>query len=284
MTPLPAPPAMTDEEFGLFNELMVERFGLHFPEHKKEILESRLAPRLKVLQLHRFMDYYILLKFAGENPDEIERLASLVTNNESYFFRETHQFEALFAHALEDLKARAVSPGVIRILCAGCSSGEEPYTLNIFAKENQYRMWGWTVEVSAFDLDSDRVVLAKKASYGEGSLRTLDEAKRSKYFNAHGPDRWGLKPMYQQGVTFRRGNILDLETYPHPLPYEVVFCRNVLIYFEEAALRQAVSNFARCLRSGGLLFLGHSESIIGLTGLFEPVRLGDGIAYSRNPP
>ena len=281
MALIPSPLTMTEEEFELFNEYLIHRFGLHFPVHKKEILESRLAPRLRALQLHRFMDYYLLLQYAGDS--ELHRLASLVTNNESYFFREIHQFESLFTRTFEDFKFHAANRETLRFLCAGCSSGEEPYTLNIFAKEHRFRMLGWTVDIQAFDLDRDRVAMAKEAHYSGGSLRSLDEEKKSKYFLRHDPDRWDLRPLFRQGVTFHEGNILDLASYPRPFPYDAVFCRNVLIYFEEGSLRKAVVNFAQCLRPGGLLFLGHSESIIGLTSPFEPVRLGDGIAYQRVP-
>jgi chemotaxis protein methyltransferase CheR len=274
---------MTEEELELFNEFMVRRFGIHFSENKREILEARLAPRLRALQLHRYMDYYILLQYHSGGEEELRRLASLVTNNESYFFRETHQFEALFGGALDGLKAGAAHHRTLRLLCAGCSSGEEPYTLGIYAKERRFRLLDWKVEIQAFDLDRDRIAMARGARYPSGSLRMLDEATRAKYFGNQGPDHWDLKPMYAQGVGFHEGNILEIGSYPRPFPYDAVFCRNVLIYFVDGSLRKAVENFAACLRPGGLLFLGHSESIIGLTSSFEPVRIGDGIAYLRTP-
>lgn len=271
---------MTAEEFGLFNEFMGQRFGLQFPDHKKEILESRLAPRLRELHIRRYMDYYLLLQYGTNGRSELHNLASLVTNNESFFFRETHQFESLFTHALDELKADS-GRDVLRFLCAGCSSGEEPYTLNIFAKENQFRLWGRKVQIEAFDLDQERVAMARAGSYGAGSLRSLDEEKRARYFHVRGPGSWEIKPMFRSGVAFGQGNILDLATYPRPLAYDALFCRNVLIYFGEESLRKAVAHFAQALRPGGFLFLGHSESIIGMTKQFEPVRLGDGIAYRR---
>ncbi len=274
-------PVMSPEEYELLNEYLSAHFGLSFPDHKKEILESRLAPRLRELKLTRFTDYYILLQYSTNGTSEIRNLARLVTNNETYFFRETHQFDALFSHALDELKARATEPEVLRVLVAGCSSGEEPYTFNIFAKENQFRMWGHRLEIQAFDLDADRVEQARQAEYGPSSMRSLDETQTAKYFTTPAPQRYALKPMFRTGIEFSVGNILQLETYFHGQCFDAVFCRNVLIYFAELALHQAIAHFAQCLRPGGLLFLGHSESIIGVSKYFEPIRLGDTIVYKR---
>jgi chemotaxis protein methyltransferase CheR len=272
---------MTTEEYHLFNELLSDNYGLFFPESKKSYLESRLKPRLESLQLRQYMDYYFLLQFNSNGTSELENLARIVTNNESYFFRETHQFESLFTHAMNDIKKTCTSTDVIRVLIAGCSTGEEPYTLNIYAKENQYRFWGYSFEIDAFDIDTDALEIAKKAEYNEHSLRFMDEEKIKKYFRSHGNKRYLLKDMYRQGITFDQGNILKIDTYHKSFLYDIVFCRNVIIYFSEPALRKAVENFAHCLRPGGLLFLGHSESIIGISKSFNAIRAGNSILYQR---
>jgi chemotaxis protein methyltransferase CheR len=275
------PSKMTEEEYHLLNELLSDSYGLNFPESKKGILESRLKPRLEALQLSQYMDYYYLLQFNANGAKEIENLANLVTNNETYFFRELHQFESLFNQAIHDLKKTCTSTNVIRILVAGCSSGEEPYTINIYAKENQYRFWGYSLEIDAFDIDRNALRLANKAEYTERSLRFMDEEKIKQYFKKNDQNRYILKEMYRPGITFDWGNILKLETYHKSFLYDVVFCRNVMIYFSEHALHKAVENFAQCLRPGGLLFLGHSESIIGVSKSFEAIRVGNSIIYER---
>jgi len=272
---------MTEEEYHLFNELLSDSYGLNFPESKKGILESRLKPRLEALQLSQYMDYYYLLQFNANGAKEIENLANLVTNNETYFFRELHQFESLFNQAIHDLKKTCTSTNAIRVLVAGCSSGEEPYTISIYAKENQFRFWGYSLEIDAFDIDRDALRLANKAEYTERSLRFMDEEKIKQYFKTNDKKRYILKEMYRQGITFEWGNILKLETYHKSFLYDVVFCRNVMIYFSEHALHKAVENFAQCLRPGGLLFLGHSESIIGVSKSFEAIRVGNSIIYER---
>ncbi|MFZ2493890.1 MAG: protein-glutamate O-methyltransferase CheR [Thermoanaerobaculia bacterium] len=269
--------AMTPQEYELLNEFLSEQFGLTFPEHKKELLEGKLRPRIGSLGLKSFFDYYVYLQY--DSNGELRKLAQLVTNNETYFFRETGQFESFFEHAVPEIRSQYAATSTLRILCAGCSSGEEPYTLSIFAKENQFRMWGTTVSIDAFDLDESRLGIARKAVYGASSFRGVDSEKLEKYFVPQTDGNRAVKPMYRSNVDFREGNILSADTYRFPGVYDAIFCRNVLIYFTESTLRKAVANFATALRPGGFLFLGHSESIIGLTEQFHPVRLGDTIAY-----
>jgi len=274
---------MTEEEFQLLNELLSDRYGLYFPQSKREILEARLRPRLQYLKLRRFIDYYFLLQFNSNGESEIFDVARLVTNNETYFFRETHQFETLFNDAIDDIKIGCVSHKTLRFLCAGCSSGEEPYTLNIYAKENHYRLLGYSIEIDAFDIDTDALQFARKAVYNSNSLRFTEGEKIERYFKKD-DNHYILKDIFRGGIVFDFGNILKVDTYQKPLPYDAIFCRNVLIYFSESALRQAIENFAQCLRPGGLLFLGHAESIIGISKCFEAIRLGNSIIYKRVIP
>ena len=270
---------MTPDEFSLFNEFLSSHYGLHFPDHKKELLEFALRPRLQAHRLKGFMEYYILLQY--NSGDEREQLTRAVTNNETYFFREIHQLDALFGDGLDAFKREAATQGAMNILCAGCSSGEEAYTLSIYAKDNQYRFWGVELRVQAFDLDTNRLEIARNARYGPSSFRTVEEEKIERYFTSPKDGLRQVKPAYRSGTTFDWGNILELYSFYRGVPFDAVFCRNVLIYFSETSLHRAVENFARCLRPGGLLFLGHSESIIGISPHFEPYRLGPCIIYRR---
>jgi len=274
--------AMGVDELALLNELMTDELGLWFPEHKREILESRLAARIGTLGLRTFLDYYVLLQHdAGNGRKEIAQLADLVTNNETYFFRETYQFDALFSDALDEMKAATGGTRPIRFLSAGCSSGEEPYTLSIYARENQYRMFGYDVMIDAFDISRTRIAMCERAQYARSALRGVTEEQTDRYFISEEGNHT-LKQPFRKGVSFRVGNLLHDEPYGLPGNYDAVFCRNVLIYFPEGSIVAAVDRFHRALRKDGLLFLGHSESIIGLTRAFEPVRIGSSIAYRRN--
>lgn len=269
--------SLSSEELALFNEFLTNRFGLHFPEHKREILESRLAPRLRANRVQRFIDYYLLLQYDPEQ--ELDELTHAVTNNESYFFRETSQFEALGGGAIQELAAGG-QPGRLRFLSAGCSSGEEPYTLNIFLQKLS-TLPRAACQVEAIDIDGERLDMARQAIYRPGSLRALNEEQIDYYFIRHDPESFELKKRFREGVSFSAGNIVDPSSLRGIGTVDAIFCRNVLIYFSENAIQTTVENFATVLRPGGLLFLGHSESIIGLSDRFQAQRLGQCIAYRR---
>lgn len=275
---------LSEEEFRLLRDFIHERFGLYFDGTQRSSLRSRLAPRLDLLGLLSFEDYYRYLRFAPERKAEQQRMVSHLTNNETYFFRETDQFKDLFGETLQALKATAMVPGRLRFLCAGCSSGEEPHTLSIFRREHRAALGDTKLEIEGFDIDPDRLQMAREAVYGPNSLRALDATQLERYFEDRDGGNHLLKDLFRDGVRFSPGNILERSTYQKPSPYDVVFCRNVLIYFSEAALHRAIDNFAGVLRPGGLLFLGHSESIIGLSRFFETVRLERCIAYKRVIP
>jgi len=271
----PSAGSMSQEEYLLLNELIAQQYGITFPEHKRTMLEARLRGRLQALRLPRYLDYYLQLQ---RDPNgERKKLAELVTNNETYFFRETQQLDAFFEEAARERRGG----GALRLLCAGCSSGEEAYTLAIFGRRNAARL-GRAVEVDAFDVDAGRIEMARRAEYGHSSLRSLGAEQVELYFQPLARERWSLKPPFRAGVRFAWGNILDRGSFPPAAFYDAVFCRNVLIYFSEAALRRAVEHFAAVLRPGGLLFLGVAESIIGLSPRFETVRLSRSIAYRRS--
>ena len=270
---------MTREEQALLNEVITREFGLHFPDSKRQILEGRLESRLRALRLKRYIDYFLKLQY--DLLSERDDLVRLLTNNETYFFREKAQFEALFGPGADELRTSLAVPGQLHILSAGCSSGEEPYTLNIYAKQNRFRLGSVEVSIDAFDIDPERLTMARGATYTQRSLRVVDDEGKQRYFRQRGDDNFELKGLFREGVRFRPGNIVDRNTFHNPGSYDVVFCRNVLIYFSETALHRAIDNFADALRPGGLLFLGHSESIIGMTPKLETVRLGNCITYRR---
>lgn len=270
---------MTTEEHQLFEELISGLVGLSFAGTKRDILESRLRPRLHALQLPSFMDYYLLLEC--DVDDELDRLAHLVTNNETYFFRETRQFEAMFEEVIDEIRAPSGGAGQVRVLCAGCSSGEEPYTLKILSEDHAARLRGSTLTIDAFDVDLPRLETARRAEYGQNSLRATSERQIQDHFQRSGSHLFRLAPRYQEGVNLSHGNILETSTYPSRRPYDAIYCRNVLIYFSESALRRAILNFVHMLRRGGFLFLGHAESIIGITPALETVRLSKCIAYRK---
>ncbi|MHC4925406.1 MAG: CheR family methyltransferase [Planctomycetota bacterium] len=270
-------PTMTLEEFHLLNEILERRFGIRFSESNRDILAHRLARRLDTLFLGSFMEYYTLL--ATSPNGEASELAQAVTNNETYFFRERSQFDALVEDGIERLRPNLALPSALRILCAGCSSGEEAYTLAFYFADHTPNLHGLRPTIDAFDIDEARVAMARRRRYRSRSVREMTRAQIAKYLIEE-DGGFEVKPQYHD-VSFNVGNMIEAPTFVRPIRYDAVFCRNVMIYFSEAARRRTILNFARALRPGGLLFLGHSESIIGQFVEFEAVRVGGCILYQR---
>lgn len=273
----PAADALT-----IVSQIIEERVGLAFPEHKRTMIETRLRTRLAVLGLRTSADY---LRFLRANPNgEIDELAKVVTNNETYFFRSHHQFEVLVNEAPALIRS-ARSPGNLRILCAGCSSGEEAYTINFYVRDNPFNFAGADVQIHAFDIDRDRLLTARRALYRSRSLRSMTEEQIARYLYRSTIDRHAVKAPYRMGVSFEYGNLMAAESFHSRAPmYDCVFCRNVLIYFSKESMARAIEHLAGALRPGGLLFLSSAESIIGKSESFETIQLDDCIAYRRVKP
>jgi chemotaxis protein methyltransferase CheR len=270
---------LDDEAYHLLNEYLEEHFGLVFPPDRRLILENRLQPRLRTLSLGSGLDYYLLL-CGPDGARETLNLATAITNNETYFFREPDQIEALFAHEVPSLpESQRTMP--LRVLSAGCSSGEEAYTLSFWARDRAPVHERRELVVDGIDVDPVRVGMARNAAYRPRSLRTMSAAQVERYLEVEGPDRFIVREQFRKDVHFSRANLVDRTTLAGRAPYDAVFCRNVLIYFSEASLRRAVANLIDLLRPGGLLFLGHAESVIGMFPALETVRLGSCIAYRR---
>ena len=262
----------------LLGDLIQERFGLTFEGVRQDILAARLAPRLRELHLDSPRAYYEYLRFHPLRDNVFDRLPALVTNNETYFFRETRQFEILVEHVVPE--RRGLAPGrPLRLLSAGCSSGEEPYSVGITLQTAGHaagRIW----EMDACDLNAERIARAKEALYEEGSLRACDGEARQRYFTREG-DRFRLRERYRAGIRFFAANLLLPGFALEREAYDAVLCRNLLIYFGEAAFDRAIALLGRALLPGGYLFLGHSESLFDRTSELVPVVVGGSVVYRK---
>ena len=262
----------------LLGDLIQERFGLTFEGIRQEILASRLGPRLRELHLDSARAYYEYLRFHPLRDAEFDRLPTLVTNNETYFFRETRQFEILVEHVLPE--RRALGPRrPLRLLSAGCSSGEEPYSIGIVLQQAGHapgRAW----EMDACDLNSERIARAKEGAYEEGSLRACDPETRRRYFTEEG-ERFRLRQRYRAGIRFFQANLLAPGFALERGAYDAVLCRNLLIYFGDAAFDRLIGLLGRSLLPGGYLFLGHSESLFDRSTDLLPVVVGGSVVYRK---
>jgi len=266
-------------ELKLLTDLIEERFGLTFQGIRLEILESKLRPRLRALHLTSVRDYYQYLRFHPDRDGELARLPAMVTNNETYFFRETHQFDVLVNHVIPERRA-ALRTRPLRILSAGCSSGEEPYSLSIALNNAGLSLGGISWEIDACDLNTDRIARAQEALYSESSLRSCDADARRKYFVAEG-NGFRLRDRYRKGVRCFHANLLAPNGVLGWSVYDAILCRNLLIYVSEQAFVDVIGLFARSLLPGGYLFLGHSESLLDRKTAFVPAMLGGAVVYRK---
>lgn len=271
-------------EWKLVLDLLEERFGLTFDGVRREFLSSRLLPRVDALGLRALSEYYRYLIVHPEREQELTQLRRVVTNNESYFFRERAQLDALAGEVFSRHIRAHGRP--LRVLSAGCSSGEEAYSIAILLAQAAAARGAMddAFIIDACDLNPARIESARLASYEEPSLRSCDVRARQRYFAQTPRGRWELRPRYRTGVRFLEANLAARTAEWHPDlggPYDAVFCRNVLIYFSERGLERAVSRLLERLAPGGYLFLGHAESLVHRRSDVVPVRLHDVIAYAR---
>jgi len=273
---------LSEEEFRLLRDFVHERFGLYFDESQRGSLRGRLAPRLALLGLLSFEDYYRYLRFAPERAEEQQRMVSHLTNNETYFFREQPQLSVFGGEVLRAIKERKAKTGerTLRVLSVGCSTGEEPLTLAMILFDSGQFFWGWDVKVTGLDVDEAALEKARRGLYHQNSLRAVTRPVLERHFvQADGGVR--ARESVRKSVDFRAGNLLEASSYEGIPPLDAIFCRNVLIYFSDAAVQRAVSLFHELLAPGGYLFLGHAESLARVTSAFRPIRFQGAIVYQK---
>ncbi len=273
---------LSEEEFRLLRDFIHEQFGLYFDEGHRGSLHARLAGRLSLLGLDSFEDYYRYLRFAPEREAERQRMVAHLTNNETYFFREQPQLQVFAGTVLRELKERKSRSGErsLSVLSAGCSTGEEALTLAMIVYESAQFFWSWDVKVQGLDVDESALEKARRGLYHQNSLRGVSPDKLERHFVRDGSGV-RVKDAVRRVVSFRAGNILDPASYEQSAPLDVIFCRNVLIYFSDASARKVVRLFHQSLRPGGYLFLGHAESLSRITDAFTPVRFQGAMLYQK---
>ena len=273
---------LSEEEFRLLRDFIHERFGLYFDGTQRSSLRGRLAPRLDLLGLISFEDYYRYLRFAPERAAEQQRMVSHLTNNETYFFREQPQLDVLTSHVLPSLKERRAQAGesLLRVVSVGCSTGEEALTLAMLLFDSGQFFWGWDVRVTGVDIDGAALEKASRGVYHRNSLRAVTPAQLERHFTQQG-NGVRVKDSIRKLVSFRPGNLLDPASYEGLAPADVLFCRNVLIYFSDEAIQKAIQLFHDTLAPGGYLFLGHAESLARVSSSFTPIRFQGAIVYQK---
>jgi len=276
---------MTDAEFRMFCELVKSRCGLHFDEDSRFIVEKRLARRVRECGLGSFAAYHLLLRRGGEGEEEFSNVVDALTTNETYFFREIGQMRALMEEIMPALIRRRRSAGIdapIGIWSAGCSSGEEPFTVAMLAAEAGYQV-GKDLRIYASDISRSMLHRCRRGVYREASFRETSDELRQRYFvDKDGQIR--ICDEIKNQVDFIQINLLDRGKIALLGSMDVILCRNVIIYFDLPTKQRVIETFHDKLRPGGYLLLGHSESLINVSSAFELEHLTRDLVYRRPIP
>lgn len=268
---------LTEREFAQFRTLIYARAGISLSEAKHALVNSRLRKRLLALRLTTFTDYLEHLATLCEDDDEFTHLTNCITTNKTDFFREPHHFEFISQVFLPGLIARAeqgLVPKKVRVWHAGCSTGEEPYTLSMVLLEALEGRHGWDVRQLATDIDTKVLAHAERGVYDYDKVERIPQRYRSRYMTAGrsaGADCCKVVPKVRNLVTFRKVNLHDSWPIRSDVLFDVIFCRNVMIYFDKETQRRLLERFAERLKPNGYLLLGHSENTIGLSEQFVPI-------------
>ena len=296
MATLTVPVQITDPELKLLQTLVYQECGMCFDEHRIHFLCDRLQRRLRACNLDSFYSYYRLLT-CHDGKKELAALVENLTVNETSFFRNLPQLDLFSKLVLENLlhKKQERRDWSLRFWSAGCSTGQEPYTIAIQVCDALAYYYlrnplpfdmpspkplvppPWKVEILASDISYSALLQAELGLYTESQMETVDYTCRLRYFDK-GRDKYAIKPALKSLVQF---DFHNLKAEFLPQGNDVIFCRNVMIYFDEAEQKRLVEKFHRCLNPDGYLFVGHAESLFGLTTKFKMIHQNNGTAYQR---
>ena len=277
--PDPSTPVLTEEAFRLLRDLVHAHCGLWFRDDLAYLVERRLGARVVALGLPGFEAYHRHLVHDPGRAEELEMAVELLTTNETYLFRQPLQLGAFAREVLPRLAAELAGRRQLRILSAGCSTGEEVYTIAALVKESGL-FEGWDVELFGADLSRRCLAQARLGAYPESAFRSPEAELLRRWFQLRG-GKWVVDDELRRPVRFVRENLVSPQALAAVPPLDVVFCRNVIIYFDGEARRRALRRLHERMRPGAWLLLGHSESLMGVTADFELVHLRDDVVYRR---
>ena len=270
---------LPDDVFRLLRDQIYRRSGIWFSDASKYLLQKRLSPRAKELNFDSFQKYFYFLQYDPRADAEFDQIFDLVTTNETYFFREPAQLQAFIEEIIPDVLSRKTVKKV-RVWSAGCSSGEEPYSIAILLQEA-----GWyehaAFEIFASDINQAVLMKARKGQYRENAFRATEPKLREKYFAREADGSWRVNDDVRNRISFGRLNLYDEARVSLLGHLDIVFCRNVIIYFDDSSKKVVVNNFYNRLNDGGYLLLGHSESLISLSTQFKLRHLKNDMVYQR---
>ncbi|MBV9067575.1 MAG: protein-glutamate O-methyltransferase CheR [Acidobacteria bacterium] len=270
---------LPDDVFRLMRDQIYKRTGMWFADTSKYLLQKRLSPRARELNFESFQKYFYFLQYDPRAEAEFDQIYDLVTTNETYFFREPAQLAAFADEIVPEILSRKTIKK-IRIWSAGCSSGEEPYSIAMLLNEAGYYDRA-AFEIFASDINQQVLAKARRGHYRESAFRATDGPLRDKYFTRNEDGSWHIHDDIRNRVSFGRLNLYDEPRVSLLGHLDVIFCRNVIIYFDDQSKKVVVSNFYNRLTDTGYLLLGHSESLISLSTQFKLRHLKNDMVYQK---
>lgn len=262
---------LSEKEFTKFKDLIYKNTGIFLKDSKLEMVNSRLLRRLKDLKFSTFDAYYNYL-VSDKSGTELLEMINSITTNKTNFFRENNHFEFLYDTLLPEIVQRSFESGdlSLNVWSSACSTGEEPYTISMILKDYFKNRVGWNINLLASDIDTNVIKRAQEGIYNDEQVAPIPLGLLKEYFYKGEGDNKGLfkaKDKLKNIITFKKINLIE-DVYPISTPMDIIFCRNVFIYFDQETIIKIINRFYSYLKTGGHMFLGHSETI-DLNGVFK---------------
>ena len=274
------PPQITNEDFLKFREFFYRKTGIQFEDSKRYFVDKRLVERIEATASGSFRNYFIMLRFQATG-EELQALTNIMTVNETYFFREEYQFKCLVNSLLPEV-VKTKNPGsTLRIWSIPSSSGEEPYSIALYLTEFWPDIDRWDVELISSDIDTSILKKARAGKFSTRSVQNLPLKLLQKHFKRQADDEYQISDDYREAVEFTRVNLSEATETRHYRGFDVIFCRNLLIYFDDLSRQKAAEAFYDALNPGGFICLGHAESMSRITSLFRVRKFPEAIVYQK---
>ena len=270
------------QQYEVITDFIYQKSGLKFDSRKQYFIDKRVNDRMDKLRITEVNEYIRFLKFNDFDKKEFQLLINAVTTNESFFFRDYAQLQSFAEHCLTEVVTQKAERGSnnLRIWSAGCSRGEEPYSLAIILNEILGNVNDWNIEILATDIDADVLNKANIAIFDYRAVKEIPDEYVHKYFTERN-GMYYLSSQIKSMVKFMNQNLNDQTSIKKMKNFDFIFCRNVLIYFDEISRKRVVDNFYLSLNTGGYVFLGSSESIARITNAFTLKRKGNYLVYKK---
>ncbi|WP_334019849.1 CheR family methyltransferase [Alteromonas sp. S015] len=266
-------------DFERFRSMFYRKTGIHFEDSKRYFVDKRLHERMKATGHTSFKGYFTYMRFQASG-EEFQNLVNSMTVNETYFFREEYQFEAMTREIMDELDSYRPAGEDLRIWSVPSSTGEEPYSIAIYLIEYWKGLAHRDVELISSDIDSNVLASAKKGLYSKRSVQNIPLSLVKKYFKEIN-GQFQLSDDIRESVSFTLANILSASNMKQFRHFDLIFCRNLLIYFDDESRKKAAQVLFDAMKPGGYIFLGHSESMSRISSMFKVRKFGDVIAYQK---